>query len=108
MPLFLTSSFIDDGSVCLKISSTHCWAMGAGEMIKVARDGTAGFKKKNRQLKFNSETTTTSLTWNVSVEYEVWSVKYEMPQAKCDLRKWKCQMLKCQFQMEQQSQITSM
>ena len=74
--------------------------MGAGEMIKVARDGTAGFKKKNRQLKFNYETTTISLTWNVSVEYEVWSVKYEMPQAKCELRKWKCQMLKCQFQME--------
>jgi len=36
--------------------------MGAGEMIKVARDGTAGFKKKNRQLEFNSETTTISLT----------------------------------------------
>ena len=39
---FLTSSLRVEGSVCLEISSTHCWAMGAGEIIRVAGDGTAG------------------------------------------------------------------
>ena len=28
--------------MCLEISSTHCWAMGAGEIIRVAGDGMAG------------------------------------------------------------------
>ena len=39
---FLTSSLRVEGSVCLEISSTHCWAMGAGEIIRVAGDGMAG------------------------------------------------------------------
>ena len=39
---FLTSNLTVDGCVCLEISSTHCWAIGAGEMISVALDGVAG------------------------------------------------------------------
>jgi len=39
---FLTSSLRVEGLVCLEISSTHCWAIGAGEIIRVAGDGMAG------------------------------------------------------------------
>ena len=44
----MTRSLRDDGCVCLIISSIHCCAIGAGEMIRVAPDGTAGWNGKEK------------------------------------------------------------
>ena len=47
--MFLTRTFRAPGCVCFCISSSHCWTMDSGEMMRVAPPGRGFGRRRKRE-----------------------------------------------------------